>query len=555
MQKEFKNLLKLGIALMVVLLFFTMARIYFYFYNTGVFSGNINFFSVFLYGIYYDLHFLLFINGLVIFLFFLPLRIRNTVFWQSITKILFVFMNLFVLIFYLLDAKFYNEISSVFLSVNHTKDIWESLEKTLKQIHFNFSNTWDLFLIISFVFIVLMQVFPSINNMHFENSKANKSVRTFLSLLGFILFFSGVYFHKYRQEQWQTALFAKMNPEEAGISLNSSYKLLHFYFATDERFPEIKDQEALKKLFRLNHRFSSNQRTKSNVVLLNIDNADFTGDELQIFLTSSGYSYAAVDNFFAKHKLSGLQTDELFLSYPAFMEKPLLQSIFAFKGIQTLTKILHDTGYKCFWFQKAKNKMLNAKSNFYGMNLLLDNNEDSLLNYQELHHKPYFVFVDEIKKLNELNNYLTKFQPADDQMLIVNYKSVKKYDFSYGKTYFLYSGDNFPQIMRDTITDLDIFPSIIDYLGINTSLKIFGKSIFKTSEKELFQYTGDDYIVLNDSLLLRYDGSSTKWMINYRKDPNKFFDLQDTFPVQKIRLENKIRAIIKSYENILKSEL
>ncbi|OQX99457.1 MAG: hypothetical protein B6I20_09880, partial [Bacteroidetes bacterium 4572_117] len=95
MQKEFKNLFKLSIAFLVVLVFFSLTRLYFYLNNLAVFSAlpDFNLSDAFVYGFIYDVKFVLAVNSVIILMFFLPIRLRNTIFWQFIVKLSFTLLN------------------------------------------------------------------------------------------------------------------------------------------------------------------------------------------------------------------------------------------------------------------------------------------------------------------------------------------------------------------------------------------------------------------------------------------------------------------------------
>ncbi len=558
MQKELKNLLKVFTALATVILFFTVIRTYFYFIKPELFSSMANLLPAFLYGVFYDTIFVLIINGLVFFLFFFPFRIRNTVFWQGITKIVFVVINFSVLLFYLITAKFYEKLAPLFLKSSEHNDFFQSLNTQLIKIDFNFSNSWDLLLIAAFIFIVLWNIFPSINNMLFERSRANRLVRWFLSLAGIILLLSALYSHIYKPENWQTKLFSKLNRTEQLLSISSSYKLLHFYLLENEEIPKTENYTQLDNLFSSRKKYLENNRKKQNLILVNINDALFSFPEFKQVLDASGMAYRLKENFYATHKLEGLQQDELLLSFPAFIHKPLMQTKFAFNQYQSFADVLRKNNYKSFWLStKSEAK---AAKNFYGFDVLIANKDlsKSLSKLSEILHtmeQNYFIFINLQGDFEGLLNFLSDEYFNKNTLIIINLKTAQKNDFAYGKTAFLLPENTSKlSFAHDTISDLDIFPSIIDYLGINDEITAFGKSIFKKQNKCLFQYTGNDFIVLDDSLLLRYNGVSTKWMINYHKDPDEFYDLQDIYPVQKINLENKIRAIIGEYNRKLEQK-
>lgn len=558
MQKEFKNLLKVLISLIIVLLFFSIIRVYFYFSNQNIFTGNLNLPEAFLYGLCYDFLFVLWINGAVLFLFFFPFRIRNTIFWQGIVKILFVLINFSALLFSLLSAKFYSVLSKQFLALSESDDFISSVFRSLSKLKYSFYNVWDIVLFSAFAFIVLWQIFPSINNMLFERTKSNKITRYTLSFLGILIFLFGIYEHKYQTKRWQTSVFRYINRPTALLSINNSYKLLHLYLAEKEKIQKNNNSVQNGNLFSIHQVYKSAFENKVNPIIINIRLHKPADDELMHELSVSGYNIHLCKNFYVKRTLEIQHCDELLLSFPGFINKALYQSKFAFNSFQSIADILREHNYYNIWVSnQVGNRKMYAEKNFYGFDDLIAHEDfDKLmleLNETLQHiNRNYFIFMNFEGAFSGIEDFLTNKYFQENSLIIVNIIPSGKRDYGFAKTLILVPENNSqPIYIQDTITNLDVFPGIIDYLGINAKFTSFGQSIFKKQSKELFQYTGKEYILLKDSLLLRYNGISTKWLVNYKKDPDEYYDVQDNYPVQKIQMENKIRAIIHEYKNSL----
>jgi len=554
MQKELKNLLKVLIALAVVILFFTLIRSYFYFLKPELFSEAVNLPAAFAYGLFYDTLFVLTINGLVFFLFFFPFRIRNTVFWQGITKISFVFINLLALLFYLLSVKFYDERLADFLTISNSPHFIGSILYNLSSINYTLANSWDLLLLSAFMFIVLWHVFPSINDMLFERSRNNKISRYVLSVLG-LIFWAGSYLvHTYYSDRWQTILFQRLTRNEAILSLNSPYKLLHLHYAKPIIFKENGNSSDLDYLFTSNRRFSSRGEGKRNLIVVNVRNEAFEQNEIEHLLNMAGFDFLLKDNFYATHKSGNLQLDELLLSIPAFISQNLFQTKNAFGKINSLADVLQQNGYQTFWLSNLTDTEYKALANFYNFGKVIVDEDlnkavrDFSTQIQKSYDN-YFAFVSIDNGLSGLMDFLSE-EYLKNTLILININPVVESEIAYGKTAFLIPQNlSKLQSSTDTLTDLDIFPCLIDYLGIHADLQAFGNSIFHYHENDLFQFTGNDYLMMNDSLLLSYSGDSTVYMINHKKGNE---DVQDVYPVEKIALENKIRAIIKEYEKVMK---
>lgn len=100
---------------------------------------------------------------------------------------------------------------------------------------------------------------------------------------------------------------------------------------------------------------------------------------------------------------------------------------------------------------------------------------------------------------------------------------------------------------------IDIYPSIIDYIGCdNDTYFAFGNSIFdSTAQRFSMSYNQKNYSYIDDKYLLQFDGNKTIGLYNYTKDSilknnmlNQAIEAQQT-------LETKTKAIIQTYNNAL----
>ena len=564
MQKEFKNVLNLIIAYAVVLLLFTLARVYFLsvLIPKIAIRNNLNLLEAFLYGFIYDIRFVFGINGIIILLFFFPIKLRNTIFWQFIVRTLFVFVNSILILIYVIDAKYYHFMNEHLKLLNSSNEsVVKQLIYAVQSISLKLNNSWDIIFLAAIIFIGLWYIFPSINKIYFERTKANLYTRGTLSFIGLVLFWNMVTCLNNNSDTWQVKVFERMNKPSTVLAINSPYSILKFYMADQlvrERYFEQNDLESMfpvKKLYR------GNNKIRKNVLLFNIDWTTDINEDIKNVIKQSGTNALLVDNFNVGGRLGLKQIDEMLLSIPAFSQTGIMKTTYAFNNLESLASILNKHRYRSVFIKNVSDYHYDkAITHFYGFDTLMTiNNKDALFSMftDELNissqKQPVFVFYQIISNVRNLLSKLKEKNLLNNSLIIINIpKFVSDSDIAFGKTIFLMPERENISLMSNQIQNVDILPSVIDNLNIEEKFISFGESIFKkTGKQTVFQSTGNEYIIMADSLLLRYNGLSTKWLVDYKNDPDELFDLQDSLPVQKVQLEYKIRAIIQQYNNRL----
>ena len=97
---------------------------------------------------------------------------------------------------------------------------------------------------------------------------------------------------------------------------------------------------------------------------------------------------------------------------------------------------------------------------------------------------------------------------------------------------------------------VDILPSILDYIGYKGKVCGFGSSLFSQNRpKYVFQYLGGRYQIADSSSLLMFDGSKPLGLYNYKQDPALNSDNSQKNVSQKNILEKKLQAIIQTFNN------
>jgi len=107
--------------------------------------------------------------------------------------------------------------------------------------------------------------------------------------------------------------------------------------------------------------------------------------------------------------------------------------------------------------------------------------------------------------------------------------------------------------MEDKIAQqIDIMPTLLDYLNFDEEYIAFGNDLLNdSSETFAFNTSGSTYhLFYKDYLLEMVDGRALS-MYNYRKDRYLSTNLLGTQTELQHKMENKLRAIIQSYNTRL----
>jgi phosphoglycerol transferase MdoB-like AlkP superfamily enzyme len=99
---------------------------------------------------------------------------------------------------------------------------------------------------------------------------------------------------------------------------------------------------------------------------------------------------------------------------------------------------------------------------------------------------------------------------------------------------------------------IDILPSILDYLNYDGKFIAFGKSVFdKNSPHFSISYINNIYQLIIGEYVLQYDGEKTISLHNIKTDNMLTDNLTDKNSAKRIELEGFVKAIIQNYNNRL----
>ena len=106
-----------------------------------------------------------------------------------------------------------------------------------------------------------------------------------------------------------------------------------------------------------------------------------------------------------------------------------------------------------------------------------------------------------------------------------------------------------PSLRTDVVAQqIDIYPTILSYLGKNEPYLAFGNDLFTTPAHKTFavNYINGIYQLVQGDLLLQFDGKNTRAVYDYRNDPllrNNIIDTRSEQPA----MEHLLQAIIQQY--------
>ena len=113
--------------------------------------------------------------------------------------------------------------------------------------------------------------------------------------------------------------------------------------------------------------------------------------------------------------------------------------------------------------------------------------------------------------------------------------------------------------MRDAIAQqIDIMPTILDYLGYDKKYVGFGIDLFNTPAKDTWavNYNNGFYQYVKGDYLLQWDGQKTKALYRFRTDLLLEHNVAAQEPAVRKAMEREVKAIIQSYmERMTKNEL
>ena len=319
------------------------------------------------------------------------------------------------------------------------------------------------------------------------------------------------------------------------------------------------------------------------------------------------------ENGFANGKLSIDAVPSTLSSIPSLMNNSLITSSYAINEVYALPKILKDNGYQTSFFHGAFNGSQNFDQYckvagfdaYYGKNEyegpeafdgrwgifdeeFLQFFSDKMTQFKQpffttlftiSSHNPYIIpekhkskFPKGTTKIHEsiaYSDFALKrfFETASKQewykntlfVVVADHTSAEpteaKFKTNVGKFRIpiLFFDPSNPEMAGKNMKNLqqiDVMPSVIDYLNIDTKMISYGKSY--QSEKDFVVYYLDNiYHYISGDFYLAFDGKKSLGLYNFKNDELLKTNLIKTEKAKAIEMEGFIKAYIQSFNERL----
>ncbi|WP_309642395.1 sulfatase-like hydrolase/transferase [Flavobacterium sp.] len=313
-------------------------------------------------------------------------------------------------------------------------------------------------------------------------------------------------------------------------------------------------------------------------------------------------------NGFANGRVSIDAVPSTMSSIPSLMNTPLISSGYSLNEVYGLPKILKKQGYNTSFFHGAFNGSQNFDQyskvagfeNYYGKNEYpkegaFDGSwgifDEEFLQFfcdkVTAFKSPFFASIFTISShipFTIPERYAGKFPKGTteihesigytDYSLRQFFKKAKTQDW-YNNTLFIFTADHtsssgtgkyttnvgkfripifffdpskpeFHGVIEKNFQQIDILPSVLDYLNIKDTVVTYGKSYL--SDKDfVVSYIDNVYNYIHQDYYLAFDGTKSIGLFNFKKDPLFKDNLLNKAPQIRISMEKFIKAYIQSF--------
>ena len=314
-------------------------------------------------------------------------------------------------------------------------------------------------------------------------------------------------------------------------------------------------------------------------------------------------------NGFANGKVSIDAVPSIMSSIPSLMNNSLISSEYALNKVYGLPKIFRKQGYKTSFFHGAFNGSQNFDKyckvagfeDYYGKDQYPTDTDfdgqwgvydeeffqffcDKLGTFQEpffstiftlTSHQPFKIPARYKGKFLKGTTVIHESIGYTDYALRKFFEKAKTQDW-YGNTLFVLSADhtsaygkgiyktnvgkfmipilffdpsnpNFKGVDKKNFQQIDILPSLIDYLSIKDQVVTFGKS-FRSDRNYVVNYLDNVYNYIDDDFYLAFDGQKAIGLYNFKRDPYLKVNLIKENNTQLAKMERFIKAYIQSFK-------
>ena len=331
------------------------------------------------------------------------------------------------------------------------------------------------------------------------------------------------------------------------------------------------------------------------------------------FLDSLGKESLVFTNAFANGKRSIEGIPAIVAGIPSMMGDPFITSAYSGNSISSLASLLKTKGYKTSFYHGGTNGTMGFDNfthlagfdYYYGRREY--KNEKDFDGSWGIYDEPFLQnFAQQLSKMNQpffstvftLSSHhpysipiqvKSKFPkgtlPIHQSILYADYSLRKFFETAstmawFDSTLFVITADHtalseypFYQskvgmysipiifykpksemkgVSQITTQQIDILPSVLDYLNFDSPFFSFGKSVFdSTSNRIAVNYLNDIYQILSDNYSLSLDTLKNNFLYHYTTDSLLQNNLLDKDSVTAFKMEKKLKAFIQNYNEAL----
>jgi phosphoglycerol transferase MdoB-like AlkP superfamily enzyme len=364
-RESFFHLFRLLLRLSLILFIYSLLRLFFYFFNSASVESlsGVEKALTFLYGLRYDISAIIYSNAIIIVLHLLPIRMRDSVNYQKLLKVLYLVVNGFFIALAVADLVYFS-----FNNKRISSDIFSVGGSFTKQfISFLFSY-WYLFLIF-FLLIFLLE------RMYSRTMRNQKPQFSFKSQLVIFLLAMPVFFLGARggiQKLPLSPVHAAKEVSPLLISYTTNTPFNFIYSLSKRRLTETKwmSDEECRKEFSLDYNLQNEgEFRKKNVVLIILESfsREFIGSLNDYkgytpFLDSLIPHSYVFDNALASAERSIKAMPAILAGMPSLMNDPFPYSAYQDNCIVGMGSFFKNLGYHTAFFHGGINGEFNFDS-------------------------------------------------------------------------------------------------------------------------------------------------------------------------------------------------
>ena len=335
-----------------------------------------------------------------------------------------------------------------------------------------------------------------------------------------------------------------------------------------------------------------------------------TGDPFTPFLDSLIDESLYFSNAFANGKKSIEAVPAIFGSIPSLLDNPYISSHYGMNQIESLPKLLKEKGYSSAFYHGATNGSMKfdvfashagfdkyVGRNEYNNEAHTDDTWGVLDEYfmpwtaqsitKELKepflaslftlssHHPYFVPEEHRGILPKSSHPMGQSIAYGDMSLRLFFEEAKKQPW-YENTLFVICADHTPagrelkytqrigmyqvpilffspgnkipaKKSDQLFNQIDIMPTILDYVGYESRYYAFGNSYFNNRKPFVINYISNTYHFLENDYMINFVGDETVGLYNYKEDELMYYDSLSFYKDKALGMEKRLKSIIQRY--------